>query len=287
MIVVIVGLGYKAVNLVFEARTSSRFMLKGANQIDLTNGEVSNSDNVDINNNSFIERMLSINKYKEYLGSLLSSARSKREPRDVIQKQMIFGSTTLFAILALYYTSHINVFLYLAVPVALLTAWIPIRNLKKARQYYIYQMKIQLPDYLSHFAVLLKSYNPYEATQRSVDYAGPLLRKNVEKLITQISLYPSSPRPYIEFAEEVGVREARDFMIALQQIMRVDAESADRVIENQIQILDELQEEAYQDQIETRPEEVERYVSPMLYPFVAVIFVMVGVLMLHTFSTSF
>ena len=160
----------------------------------------------------------------------------------------------------------------------------PKRTIKKNKLYYEQQMKIELPEYLSAFAVLLQSYTPYEATKKSKEYAGPLLKPYVEHLITQIELYPASHTPYEEFANTIDLREAKEFVVALNQLMKVDANNANRIISDQIKIMDELQEEAYNEQIEARPDEVQMYITPMLFPLVAIILTFLFVLIGDAFS---
>ncbi|MEK5105047.1 hypothetical protein MKX83_24200 [Cytobacillus sp. FSL M8-0252] len=162
---------------------------------------------------------------------------------------------------------------------------IPKKTLKKNRAYYEQQMKIELPIYLDAFGVLLQNHTPYQATKLSIDYAGPLIKPYVERLITQIDLYPASSFPYDDFARSIDMREAKEFIIALNQITRVDSTNAEQIINDQIQIMNELQEEAYNEQIESRPDEVEKFVMPMIFPLIAIIMTFLFILIADSFSS--
>ncbi|RTR28091.1 hypothetical protein EKG37_17460 [Robertmurraya yapensis] len=271
----IVILAYKTILLIMETRTSKRYVLKGflkEEQVQVNKGVREQI--------TFLERMTSFTKYKEHLEGELADARLDVTVTRFIVRRLILTLLMVGAALVLYKISDMNLYLYLAIPLGVLAYILPKRNLKKHKLHFERQMKIELPEYLSAFAVLLQSYNAFDATRRSVEYAGPLLRPFVDHMVTQIELYPSSHKPYQDFAETIGIREAKEFVVALQQIMKVDAAAANQIISSQIKIMDDLQEEAYNEMIEVRPDEVQNYITPMLFPMVAIIltflFVMIG-----------
>ncbi|CAI6330738.1 hypothetical protein [Bacillus subtilis] len=271
----IITLAYKVITLIIEARTSKKFVLKGY----LQQQEEQKKD-IQKEKISFLERIISFEKYKRYLELELMEARMETSVSRFIIRRVTLTILVTVITLSFYFVTDSKLFLYLAIPLGILTYSIPKKTIQKNKNYFDQQMRIELPDYLSAFAVLLQSYTPFEATKKSIDYAGNLLKPYVEELITQIELYPASPKPYQEFADALDIREAREFMAALNQLMNVDAKSADRIIQDQIKIMDELQEEAFNEQIENRPEEVEKFITPMLFPLVAIImtflFVMIG-----------
>lgn len=273
----VIALAYRTITIFVDARTSSKFVLKGFLQEEEKNEDIKEQI-------TFLERITSFDKYKAYLESELREARMEVEVSHFILKRVVlafvFASTGLF----LYFISDIKLYLYLSVPLGIIAYMMPKRTIKKNKLYYEQQMKIELPEYLSAFAVLLQSYTPYEATKKSKEYAGPLLKPYVEHLITQIELYPASHTPYEEFANTIDLREAKEFVVALNQLMKVDANNANRIISDQIKIMDELQEEAYNEQIEARPDEVQMYITPMLFPLVAIILTFLFVLIGDAFS---
>ncbi|MED3677053.1 MULTISPECIES: hypothetical protein [Bacillati] len=274
ILVSIIILAYKVVTLIIETRTSKKFILKGYLQQEEQKKDITKE------NISFLERMTSFEKYKRYLELELMEARMEtRVNRFIIRRVILTIFVTGFTFI-FYFATGSKLFLYLAIPLGILTYSVPKKAIQKNKKHFDQQMRVELPDYLSAFAVLLQSYTPFEATKKSIDYAGNLLKPYVEELITQIELYPASPKPYQDFADALDIREAKEFMAALNQLMNVDAKSADRIIEDQIKTMDELQEEAYNEQIENRPEEVEKFITPMLFPLVAIImtflFVMIG-----------
>lgn len=277
-LLIIVLLAFRTISLILEVRTSNKFKLKGFLQKEERKKFQSTSDI------TFLERMTSFKKYKTYLEQQLIEAKMDTDVIKLIIKRFILAFLFLMLGIVLFYITHLKLYLYLAIPLGFIAYKLPKRTIKKNRTYYERQMKIELPEYLSAFAMLLQSYAPFEATRKSLDYAGTLLKPHVEHLITQIELYPASSRPYEEFAESVDIREAREFIVALNQIIRVDGNAADNIISDQIKIMDELEEEAYNEQIETVPDEVDKYVTPMLFPLVAIIMTFLFILISDTFS---
>jgi len=274
----IVFLAFKTITLALEARTSKKFILKGM----LQNEQQARKE---VDQTNFFDRITSFGKYKNHLEHQLKEAKMTISVGKFIFQRIAISGSIFLLMITLYFVSGKNVlFLYLSLPLTILAYMLPKRTLKKSKQYYIFQMKQELPDYLFHFAVLLKSYTSFEATKKSEEYAGPLLKPYVQRLITQIELSPASKEPYHAFAEAIELREAREFVVALEQIMKVDAASADKMIEDQIHIMGELQEEAYNEQIEARPDEVERYINPMLFPFIGIIMTFLFVLIADSLS---
>lgn len=265
----IVVLALRTIEIAIETNKSSKFILKGIMQNEIQRKE---------NDSTFFERIFSLNKYKAYLQDQLEEAHMNITVNRFILKRVIISITIMVLVLSLYSISGQILFLYLTIPSMFMAYKLPKRTIEKHKKYYIHRMKSELPDYLYHFAVLLDSYTPFEATKRSVEYAGVLIKPYVERLITQINLYPTSHHPYIEFAEAVDLREAKEFMVALEQIMKVNAQTSSRIIQDQIQIMTELQEEAYNEQIEERPEEMNKYINAMLFPFVGIILTILFIL---------
>ncbi|MEH6944645.1 hypothetical protein V7014_22970, partial [Bacillus sp. JJ722] len=122
-------------------------------------------------------------------------------------------------------------------------------------------------------------------TKKSIEHAGSHIKPLVEDLIAQIVLYPSSSKPYMDFADSIQLREAKEFVMVLNQIMKVDADAAKRLIEDQITIMKELQEETYMELLETHPDKVERYIMPMIFPLIAIILTFIFIMIADAFST--
>ncbi|MGG1021167.1 hypothetical protein G3M81_22940 [Bacillus paralicheniformis] len=274
----ILGLAYRVILLIFDSRTSKKFVLKGFLQ-----GEEKKQDENKMNV-TFLERVTSFSKYKAYLESELAEAKMNVSVQRFIIRRAILTLIIAGISLSFYFITDIKLYLYLTIPLAFVAYSIPKRTIKKNKRYFENQMKIELPEYLSAFAILLQNHTPFEATKKSIDYAGEILKPYVKELITQIELYPASPKPYQDFANALDMREAKEFIVALNQLMNVDRESADKIISDQIKIMDELQAEAFNEQIEARPDEVEKFITPMLFPLVAIIMTFLFVLIGDAFS---
>lgn len=261
---------------IFENKRSKKFLMKGSIEV---KEEVFSTEQI-----TLLERLLSFEKYKLYLQNQLKDARMNITAVQFIKRRLFLAVSVLVLMLVLFSITHVNLYLYLALPLTVLAYKVPKRSIAKNKNNYIYFMKLELPEYLGAFAEMLNSYIPYEATKKSVDYAGPLLKPYVEDLITQIALYPNSHKPYYDFAEAVGLREAKEFVIALEQIMKVDANDAKSIIKEQIKVLEALQEEAYNEQVKKREEQIQATINPLLFPFVGIIMTILFVLMTNTRS---
>lgn len=278
LLILIAILAYRTFLLILEARMSKRFVLKSFLQDEEESDEKATSY-------SWVERITSFKKYKKYLEATFEEAGLDLNPTTFTIQRVLMGIGILMLMGFLYKFSGMTFYLFLSIPFAIIAYMLPMRSVKKAKDKYKQKLKMELPEFLSCFIIYLQSgFTPYEATKRSVEYAGEILKPHVERLITQIELYPASQRPYDEFAENVGIREAREFVVALNQIMKVDAESADRILQDQLAILNALEEEAYNELIEQRPEQVEKYTMAMLFPLIAVAFTFVIVMIAHAFS---
>lgn len=274
LLIVIVFLGIKTVEMIFESRKNNKFVLKSFLAGPKTKEVAEES--------TLFERLVSFDKYKAHLQKILNDAHMNLSATNFIIQRIIFSASISLLVIVMYLVLKQQIFVYLVIPLAIIGYMIPKRRIKKSEQQYTNQMKTELPDYLYHFSVLLEDYTPYDATRRSIEYAGRLLKPFVERLVAQIALYPSSHQPYYEFADSVGIREAKEFVAALEQIMKVDAKSSARIIKDQIEIMNELQEEAYNEQIELRPEQTEPYIFVMMYPFFAVFVAIMVVLIMNS-----
>lgn len=276
LLVLIFILGIRVIETIFESRGNNKFVLKSfLSNTDLKEQEVEST---------FLERLVSIDKYKAHLQRALNDAHMNLSATKFIIQRVIFAASICLFVVVLYFIVKQPFFLYLAVPLSIVGYMIPKNRIGKSKKRYINQMKTELPNYLYHFSVLLEDYTPYEATKKSSEYAGGLLKPFVERLISQIALYPSSHQPYYEFADSVGIREAKEFVSALEQIMKVDSKASARIIKDQIEIMNQLQEESYNEQIELRPEQTEPYINVMLYPFFAVFLTAIVVTIMSSLS---
>ncbi|MED5094550.1 hypothetical protein [Bacillus safensis] len=279
LLLAIIILAYKAILLLMDARVSKKFVLKS-----FISKDEDKTTTIEDANTTVLERLLSIKKYKRHLENELQKAGMNISAERFIFKRILLTVIITALILSLFVITGVKLYLYLSIPIAFLIYRIPKKQIDKNKKYISNQMKIEMPEYLSSFAVLLQSYTPYEATKKSIDYSGDMLRPYVADLITHIELYPSSPKPYMDFAEKVNIREAREFVSALNQLMNVDRSNANQIISDQIKIMDELQEEGFNEQLEDRPEQVEKFISPMLFPLVGIIFTFLFILISNAFS---
>lgn len=233
---------------------------------------------------TFFERVESWEKYRQYVEARLDEAKSTKTFRQFMMKRFIFSTVAIVYGFGFGVALNIPLFTYIAVPLGILMFNVPMKQLEKQRVSYKRQIRVELPDYLSAFSILLYSHTPQNAVKESIHYTDGVLKPYVEQLITDIELYPSDSRPYTNFAQAVDVREAKEFMIALEQMMKVDANKSKEIIDYQIEIMNELQDLTYEEEVENREDVLERYTLTMLLPFIVVTFTFIGVLMYTQFQ---
>ena len=277
LLIAIAWLAFNVITMISSAMKKRKFVIKGYLK-DESENKV-----------TILERFTSFRKYKEYLEIEMKEAQYEKTVEAFLLQRIIMAISLLLMMVLFYRASNETLFLYLSIPVAFFMYKLPKKQLQKRKKHNKHQLKSQLTEYLYHFALMLEGvaegfYTPLKATQKSADYAGTLLKPHVEHLITQINLYPASYKPYHDFAEAVPLREAKEFMTALEQLMKVDAKTASKIIKDQIQIMDELQEEAYNEQIESYPDRVEPFIDLMLMPFVLILLATIGVFALESLS---
>lgn len=125
--------------------------------------------------------------------------------------------------------------------------------------------KIELADYLTPIAKLMSTETPYKAIKESQQFSGPFIKPFVEQLVIDIDLNPGSIKPFINFADQIGIPEAGLFAGAVQQAMHTDHHRAKTIFEKQRQIMMKLREESYHELINSKPLVVSKYNTLMLF----------------------
>lgn len=265
-------LAYKTILTLSEVQMRKRYVLKSFLKEGL-------EEQGDASQLTFFERIGSWERYRQYIEAKLFEAKSPKSFKSFMMKRLTFGVSAMAYAFILGNAFNIPLFMYIAVPLGVLVFNIPMRQLKKQKEAYKRRLRVELPDYLSAFSVLLYSHTPQVAVKNSIEYADGALRPYVERLVTEIELYPADSRPFTNFATAVDVREAKEFMIALEQMMKVDSSKSKEIIDYQIQIMNDLQEITYKEEIENRDDVLERYTISMFLPFLLVTFTFIGVMM--------
>lgn len=276
-LIVIGVLAYKTILTLTEIQMRKRYVLKSFLKEGLEEQEK-------LDNMTFLDRISSWKNYRQYIEMKLNESKSTKTFKFFMLQRLTFGLTAIVYGFVFGSTFNIPLFTYIAIPLGILLFNVPMRQLKKRKQAYKRQLRVELPDYLSAFSVLLFSHTPQNAVKKSVEYADGALKPYVERLVTEIELYPADSRPYTNFATAVDVREAKEFMIALEQMMKVDASKSKEIIDYQIEVMNDLQEITYKEEIENRDDVLERYTISMFLPFLLVTFTFLGVMMYTQFQ---
>lgn len=100
---------------------------------------------------------------------------------------------------------------------------------------------IELPRYLKLLTTLLRTQTPYDAVKESIRYAPPTILPHAENLLIEITQYPKSSVPYDNFAKNLDLKQARQFMNLLYQSLDISQKRSKEFIEKLNQLSDELE----------------------------------------------
>jgi Flp pilus assembly protein TadB len=114
------------------------------------------------------------------------------------------------------------------------------------------KLRLELPEYMEAFALMLQQLPLYETTRKSIDFAGPTLKPYIERLLVDIELNPGSDQPYLRLAEELNIPEMKQFMVSITQAMNVDQERAQQIIVEELNAIEELRENSYTELIDKK-----------------------------------
>lgn len=265
---------YMTVNILAEVGESRKFILKSY----LANNQEAKS------NNTFAIKYIpggwGIQKYLLSVQNLLDKTGANVNVRTFMFKRIAISLASGLGMVVLYLVTGVSIYLFASVAVTVIFYQMPLRSVKTQINSRSLRLQVELPEYLSSFSLLLQTYTPYESTKKSIDYTGPLLKPYVEKLVTDIDLYPSSDKPYFDFADAIDSPEAKSFMIALRQSMRVNAKEANESIQEQMDSVDKLMEEAYEELGKNTVSKFLKYDRMLILPLLIIIgtFIVLGVL---------
>lgn len=268
-------LAYRVVNQISDLRSRKRFVLKSF----LQEGQEEQSQTYPL-----LERITSFDKYRVHVETKLKEARSPLNFEKFMMKRLIHAALCIVYLFGMGFVFDVSIFYYLALPMAFYVSSIPMKQLTKAQSAFTRQKRLELPTYLSSFIILLKDFTPLDALRKSVDYAGSTLKPFVETLITEVELYPADNRAYRNFSKNVDIKEAEEFIMAFQQMQKISAENSSKILEFQLETMNELQDETYEAELENRMDMLDRNIRSMMIPFVAIIFSLLGILMVDTFG---
>lgn len=272
ILLVIAVLAYKVMTNFITAKKNRRFQRKDFLLEDEQPEEIKG-----------FSKYTSLTKYRESIEQLFNKVGYEMTFKHFMLKRAVAGAIPIIVCGGLALYTEQSLFVLLALPVAIIMFNRPVSTMKKFEESQRVLLKREFLDYQYHFVVLLIDHTPLDTVMKSVQYAGPNLKEHAVRFAKSLALTPSSKQPFKEFAENTRLRETKEFVITLEQIMKVDSNQVLRIVKDQIQSLKELQEETYIEIVEERPAQVETIVNIMLLPFFGVIFMILASLILDMF----
>ncbi|MGG6447712.1 hypothetical protein [Pseudobacillus badius] len=221
-------------------------------------------------------------KEKEIESKLINS-NSKLTLKDFYSQKLLYPLVlvSLFLLLALFREQKI--FFALAL-VSSLLYFMPNYLLNQRVEAAKRMRRIELPSYLTPLGLLMITYTPYQAVKKSINYAGPFLRPHVQQMISEMEMYPGSSKPYQNFSKNLGISEASTFIAALQQAFETDQSKSRDIINSQINFMRQMRTQNYLSLIELQPMKLTKYNMIPVVAIVAVVFTIVGTVMLTSFG---
>ena len=125
-----------------------------------------------------------------------------------------------------------------------ISIYFPISEIDKRTKSVQLERSMQLPRYIKTLITLLKTKTTYEAIEESVNFATPAIKPFAKQLLIEINQYPNSSRPFDNFAQNLNVKQARQFMNLLYQSLDLSQKTSLEFMEKLKVMSDLLEEEA-------------------------------------------
>ncbi|MED2217022.1 hypothetical protein P4V91_28880, partial [Bacillus thuringiensis] len=107
------------------------------------------------------------------------------------------------------------------------------------------------------------------------------IKPYAEELVAKLELEPGSHEPYIEFAKALNIPSAYQFMVALEQSMKMDEEKSKEIINAQIEVMQKLQSESHDKLVKMRPGLVSKYI---IFAYLGMVILIMGISFVSIFD---
>lgn len=190
--------------------------------------------------------------FEESLRKQLLSVNIHVDPSEYLYKYFITAILIVvgFPLVGIISNQNLFVFSSFGLIIGILVIVQPIKAIKKYSESIKLQIRLELPEFMESFALYLHSQSLYETTMRSINFAGPRLYPYVEKLLVDVELSPGSDKPYKDFAKSLDVPEVENFIVSIVQTVNVDKKRATEIINEELEVLEDLRENAYNQKID-------------------------------------
>lgn len=201
---------------------------------------------------------------QEDLRLKLKQAGMSQSPETFQVMKIVYSLLMAIFFLMMYLFSLNLIILGIGAVATIFMYFYPNRMLKNNIIYANAMRRLELPDYLTPLGLLMYSYTPYQAIKECEKFAGPYLLPFVQDLMVEIDLEPGSTKPFQDFADRLGIQQAQTFVVAIQQAMNTDRTRSRELIQKQVEVMQRLREESYNELINKKPLEVNKYNALML-----------------------
>jgi hypothetical protein len=195
---------------------------------------------------NFISKFIKLSKKtEEDLEKKLSSVGLSLTPRQFMLRKIIQGVTVFLLISFIGILVYNDILVYLLAGVAGVYAFQqPTRTLNQRIAGNIIQKKLDFPQYLKVLTTLMRTHSGYNAIKESIKYAPESIKHYVEDLLLEISMYPKQFEPYQNFAQKIGIDEAKQYMIVLYQAIEISERNSQEFLERLEMLNTQLENQA-------------------------------------------
>ncbi|MEC2560290.1 hypothetical protein P9W86_27330, partial [Bacillus cereus] len=222
-------------------------------------------------------------RMEEELNIKLDKANLKITPIEFLLKKLVISIFVfLFALIyAWIFPQYKLIILTVGLIISALVFFyenVRLNSIIKSREL---RLELELPELMIPLGFMLSKFSAFEATKRSIEYASDSIKPYAEELVAKLELEPGSHEPYIEFAKALNIPSAYQFMVALEQSMKMDEEKSKEIINAQIEVMQKLQSESHDKLVKMRPGLVSKYI---IFAYLGMVILIMGISFVSIFD---
>lgn len=222
-------------------------------------------------------------RMEEQLNIKLDKANLKITPIEFLLKKLVISIFVfLFALIyAWIFPQYKLIILTVGLIISALVFFyenVRLNSIIKSREL---RLELELPELMIPLGFMLSKFSAFEATKRSIEYASDSIKPYAEELVAKLELEPGSHEPYIEFAKALNIPSAYQFMVALEQSMKMDEEKSKEIINAQIEVMQKLQSESHDKLVKMRPGLVSKYI---IFAYLGMVILIMGISFVSIFD---
>lgn len=225
------------------------------------------------------QKLIPINSAMEKkMEEKLSRADIKQSAYDFLLRTIINGiiaGVAAFFLSIFVFPPYVSILVTVAIMA--IAIYFPIAEIDKRIKSVQLERSMQLPRYIKTLITLLKTKTTYDAIEESVKFATPAIKPFAKQLLIEINQYPNSSRPFDNFAKDLNVKQARQFMNLLYQSLDLSQKTSLEFMEKLKVMSDLLEEESAKKMSLKEVKSMEQYNMILFFCLLALPLALAGV----------